>query len=89
MKPSILVKSLSSEHRHEYTKPVGRLANPQKGLFFLLWQCTCGKEKASDLLPREKIEELAKQYKQRVSAKAAFSGDASLIDKKGQGEDVL
>ncbi len=68
-----LTKSLkpNSDHRHEYAKPLARLANPERGLFFLLWQCSCGKERASDLLSREGIESIKEQYRKRVGGEKA------------------
>lgn len=74
----------TGEHHHSYNIPKARLANPERGLFFLLWACTCGKEKASNLLSREGIEEIREQYKQRVLADSAPTGELS-TDLKGQG----
>lgn len=69
----------TSDHKHRYIKPLARLANPDKGLFFLLWVCSCGKERAGDLLTRDRIEEIRKQYKQRVADKTHPMGDSNSV----------
>jgi hypothetical protein len=61
--------------------PTARLANPERGLFFLLWVCSCGRERASNLLSREGIEEIKKQYKQRVTDSAHLQDDLESVER--------
>lgn len=76
-----------SSHDHEYKTPLARLANPERGLFFLLWRCSCGLEKASNLLSLEGIEEIKKQYKQRVADQAHLNGDPTSVGKGENGQE--
>lgn len=64
-----------SDHHHDYNKPIARLANPEKGLFFLLWQCSCMRERASDLLTQAQILTVKEQYRARVSDSAHLHGE--------------
>ena len=78
----------TGEHTHDYNTPKARLANPERGLFFLLWACSCGREKASNLLSREGIEEIRKQYLKRVADKAHLDGDPISVGKGESGRNT-